>query len=57
MLGYLANPRLGSVLYNIVHSYSTVLFLALFAAVATRASWLPWLCILAAHIAFDRALG
>ncbi len=57
MLGYLANPRLGSILYNLVHSYSTVLLLALLAAVITRSSWLPWLCLLAAHIGFDRMLG
>lgn len=57
MLGYLAGRRLGSILYNVVHSYATVLLLSLLAALTTRASWLPWLCLLAAHIGLDRMLG
>lgn len=57
MLGYLANPRLGSALYNLAHTLWIPLLLALYAWNAERtglmAIALNWL----AHIAFDRLLG
>ena len=57
MLGYLANPRLGSILYDAVHSYVSVALLVAIALLTGHPSWLPFLSILAAHIGFDRALG
>lgn len=57
MIGYLVNPRLGSVLYNVVHSY---LFALGFALTAYLLHWplatalaLIWL----AHIGMDRTAG
>jgi hypothetical protein len=57
MLGYLANPRLGSALYNLGHFIFVPL--ALFAvAVATRHPVLAAIAIIwFSHIAFDRMLG
>jgi hypothetical protein len=57
MLGYLANPRVGSALYNLGH----FLFLPLLLFVAAYSMHRPLLLaiaiIWAAHIAFDRLLG
>ena len=57
MLGYVAGPRVGAVLYNLVHTYT----LALASAAAGFWGGLPVLAasslILIAHIGFDRALG
>jgi hypothetical protein len=57
MAGYVANPRIGSIAYNIVHTYS-VAIIALGVGWALR---LPLLMlaglILAGHIGLDRALG
>jgi hypothetical protein len=57
MLGYLADRRTGSTLYNIGHT--TILPLALVAAgLATDASWLIGLGLVwLAHIGFDRMIG
>lgn len=57
MLGYLAGPRVGAVLYNAAHSYvGPVLLLALGVLAA-----MPWAVagglIWCAHIGLDRALG
>jgi hypothetical protein len=57
LAGYLAGPRVGSLTYNLVHTYAL-------AAALLGAGWLgrvPLLvaagCLLAAHIGADRALG
>jgi len=57
MLGYLANPRLGSTIYNLAHTY--VLPLAL-AGIGLEANF--HVCVLlsliwSAHIGVDRLLG
>lgn len=57
MLGYLANPRLGSVLYNLAHTYVLPLTLALAAILRDHRFVLPYLAIWSAHIGFDRLLG
>ena len=57
MLGYIANPRVGSILYNAVHSYVTVALLTTIALLSGHLGWLPSFCILTAHIGFDRTLG
>lgn len=57
LLGYLANPKLGSRAYNALHTY--VLPGALFALgfVSGRGAWMAVAFIWAAHIGLDRALG
>jgi hypothetical protein len=57
MLPYLANPRIGSVSYNVVHSYFLPLALAAASIVAKNAGMLPYLYIWTAHIGLDRSLG
>lgn len=57
MLGYLANTRLGSILYDAVHSYLSVALLVAMVLLTEKPNSLPYLCILTAHIGFDRALG
>jgi uncharacterized protein DUF4260 len=57
MVGYVAGPRAGAALYNLVHTYA----LALVIVAAGFLGGLPVLAacglILIAHIGFDRALG
>ncbi|MFT4097719.1 MAG: DUF4260 domain-containing protein [Rhodoblastus sp.] len=57
MLGYLAGPRIGAILYNAAHSYVAPLVIGALAFHALdRAPFA--LCLLwIAHIGFDRALG
>jgi hypothetical protein len=57
MLAYLANPRAGSISYNIVHSYVLPVALAIFAIATDRSAMAPYLLIWTAHIGMDRALG
>jgi hypothetical protein len=68
MLGYLGGPRLGAVVYNIVHTWvaPVVLFaiawwgggrLRAVGIAANTSSLLPLAFILGAHIGVDRALG
>ncbi|MBO6575107.1 MAG: DUF4260 domain-containing protein [Rhodothermales bacterium] len=57
MLGYLRNPRTGAILYNVGHSYTTVV---LFWAVGSSLEWSladPLALIWVAHIGLDRILG
>ena len=57
MLGYLANPRLGSVIYNLVHNYLLVILLfAVGSFVASDALRIASI-ILLGHIGMDRVLG
>jgi hypothetical protein len=58
MLGYLAGPRIGAVVYNVVHSWVTVIagfFVAWYGFGDNFSLSLP--IILGAHIGIDRALG
>ncbi len=59
MLGYLASPRLGAILYNAGHSYlGPVGLLALTWMVADDARWAEFVALSwAFHIAIDRLLG
>jgi hypothetical protein len=58
MLGYLAGPRVGGALYNLVHNWVTVIvwFFAAWYLLGDNFS-LSLPLILGAHIGFDRALG
>lgn len=57
MLGYLANPRVGAVAYNVFHTYLLPSVLVVVGVVtsgeATSAVGIVW----CAHIGMDRALG
>jgi len=55
--GYLAGPRVGSVLYNAAHSYVLPLQLALVAGATGHGRIFPIALIWTAHIGLDRALG
>ena len=57
MLGSLVNARVGSVLYNLVHTYALPLALALFGLFGARPLALTLALIWVAHIGIDRALG
>ena len=57
MLPYLLNARVGSISYNIVHSYLLPLGLATVVIAANRVGILLILFIWTAHIGMDRFLG
>jgi len=57
MLPYLLNPRVGSVSYNIAHSYVLPVALAVIAIAFNRVGMLAFLYIWTAHIGMDRFLG
>ncbi len=57
MLGYLANPRLGSALYNAAHTTLGPFALAALALAGGLDALLPVAAVWAAHIGFDRMLG
>ena len=57
MLGYLANPRLGSLVYNLAHTYFVPLVLAGIGLVASSHLCILLALIWAAHIGMDRLLG
>ena len=57
MLGYAVSARLGSKLYNLVHTYFFPLALAGLAVIAHKPDILPFALIWFAHIGFDRGLG
>ena len=48
--GYLAGPRVGAIVYNVLHSYVGPLLLVI--ATGSEIAWI-WL----AHVGFDRMLG
>ncbi len=56
MLGYLANPRLGAVLYNAAHVTVAPAALGVF-GLAMAPGAVPVALIWAAHIGFDRMVG
>lgn len=57
MLAYLADPRLGARLYNLVHSYVGPVFLMTYGIGIGRSDVVPWALIWFAHIGLDRLLG
>ena len=57
MLGYLANVRIGSALYNFAHTYLTPAILLAIAYFATKPQLSPFALIWTAHIGIDRLLG
>jgi hypothetical protein len=57
MAGYLANPRLGSITYNTVHTYLGPLALGGYSLAASHPEMLAISLIWIAHIGFDRMLG
>src|SRR5579863_1218649 len=57
MLGYLANARVGSALYNFAHTYLTPLILVAVAFFAAKPFLYPFALIWTAHIGFDRFFG
>lgn len=57
MLGYLAGPRVGARLYNLVHSYVLALLLTLVGFLGAQPALTAAGLILIAHIGLDRALG
>ena len=61
-LGYLINPRLGALFYNVVHNYTApAALIAVWAVLQSTDGGATWLAMLAAawgfHVAVDRALG
>jgi len=57
MLGYLAGPRAGAAIYNIVHTYLAPILLGAIGVFTERALILSLALILFAHIGIDRLLG
>ncbi len=57
MLGYLAGPRVGSAIYNLVHTYLAPILLGAYGVFTQRALILSLALILFAHIGIDRLLG
>jgi hypothetical protein len=57
MLGYLAGPRTGASIYNLIHTYSLSVILFFLGVAGKTPLLLPLSLILFAHIAMDRLLG
>lgn len=57
MLGYLVNPRVGSITYNAVHVYALPLALGLVGLATTTPTLYLLALIWAGHIGMDRTLG
>ena len=57
MVGYLVNPRVGSLTYNVVHITVWPLALAAYALLYEQPLMLQLALIWAAHIGMDRMLG
>ncbi len=57
MLGYLAGPRIGAVIYNAVHTWVAPVVLFAVGWWGDAPYLLPVAFALGAHIGFDRALG
>lgn len=53
MVGYLVTPKIGSLIYNLVHTYT----LPLLAVLAGQITLLPFTLIWLAHIGMDRTVG
>jgi hypothetical protein len=57
MLGYLVNVKVGTVVYNFVHTEVGPIVLFLFVWILPAPQLVPYALIWLAHIAFDRTLG
>lgn len=57
ILGYLAGPSIGARAYNLVHSYVSPIFLAMYGIGIGRGDVVPWALIWFAHIGLDRMVG
>jgi Domain of unknown function (DUF4260) len=57
MLGYLVNVRVGTLIYNAVHTYAGPLLLVAISASGIHSGLLPYALIWTAHIGMDRTLG
>ena len=57
MLGYLANKKVGALIYNLGHTYAAPLLLLLALSLSGQSTY-GWLALIwLAHIGFDRLLG
>ena len=54
---YLANPRIGAIVYNAAHSYMAPVAMMTSSFALASPLWLSIAMIWMAHIGFDRALG
>ena len=57
MIGYLKNPKLGAVIYNLIHNFILSISLILLGFVINNQLVIFAGIILSAHIGMDRALG
>jgi hypothetical protein len=57
MVGYLKNPRIGAIIYNIGHSYFSPIALWFLSHHFESSTWIALAIIWAIHIAGDRMLG
>lgn len=57
MLGYLLGPTIGSICYNLLHTYALPLSLALISLLADAPLGVQLALIWLAHIGMDRAVG
>jgi uncharacterized protein DUF4260 len=58
ILGYLAGPRVGAIIYNSFHSLTLPFLCAALGLLSTHLVWLDALAMVwLAHIGFDRMLG
>jgi hypothetical protein len=57
LLAYVVEPAVAARVYNIVHSYTLPLALAVVALAMNQSHVLPYAIIWTAHIGMDRALG
>jgi hypothetical protein len=57
MLGYLADVRIGSAIYNFAHTYITPCILLAIAYFAAKPQLYPIALIWISHMGFDRLLG
>ena len=57
LVGYLAGPRVGALVYNLAHSYIGPATLAAYALATNEMQAMPYVLIWTAHLGFDRMLG
>jgi hypothetical protein len=57
MAGYLANAKIGTTIYNAVHTLTGPLLLLAYALLTAHASLLPYGLIWTTHLGMDRMLG
>lgn len=57
MVGYLKNPKLGAIIYNLIHNVVLSISLVLLGVIANIELLILLGLILSAHIGIDRSLG